>query len=76
LRRRRNHSAPSSGSASISGLRSLAEALTLRWENVDLESGFLTVEAAYAKGKQTDTLPINRILVDALARLKRTAVNE
>ena len=58
------------------GLRILAEALTLRRENVDLESGFLTVEAAYAKGKQTDTLPINRILVEAIARLKKTAVNE
>ena len=58
------------------GLRILAEALTLRWENVDLARGFLTVEAAYAKGKQTDTLPINRILVEALALLKETATNE
>ncbi|MBP1599655.1 MAG: integrase [Acidobacteria bacterium] len=58
------------------GLRILAEALTPRWENVDLAAGCLTVEAAYAKGKQTDTLPINQILVEALARLKKTPVNE
>ena len=58
------------------GLRIFAEALTLHGENVDLVSGFVTVETAYAKGKQTDTLPINRILVEALARLNMTATSE
>jgi len=58
------------------GLRILAEVLTLRWENVDLIRGFVTVEAAYAKGKQTDTLPINRIVIEALTWLKATARGE
>ena len=58
------------------GLRILAEALTLRWENIDLQNKILTVEAAYAKGKQTDTLPLNRILIEALTRLKGTAKGE
>jgi integrase len=58
------------------GLRIFAEVLTLRWENIDLAAGFLTVEAAYAKGKQTDTLPINRMLVEALAQLKASAASE
>ncbi len=58
------------------GLRVFAEALTLRWENVDLMRGFMTVEAAYAKGKQTDTFPINRIVIEALARLKASATND
>jgi len=58
------------------GLRILAEALTLRWDNIDLHRGYLTVEAAYAKGKQTDTLPLNKILMEALAKLKKTAKSE
>ena len=58
------------------GLRILAEALTLRWENIDLQRGYLTVEAAYAKGKQTDTLPLNHILVESLTRLKAMATSE
>jgi len=41
-----------------------------------LTAGFLTVEAAYAKGKQTDTLPINRMLVEALALFKKSATGE
>lgn len=31
------------------GLRIKAEALTLRWDSVDLKRGLLTVKAAYAK---------------------------
>ena len=58
------------------GLRIFAEALPLRWVNIDLVRGFLTVEAAYAKGKVTDTLPLNRILIEALTRLKATATSE
>jgi integrase len=58
------------------GLRILAEVLALRWENVDLVKGFVTVEAAYAKGRQTDTLPINRVVIEALTRLKATARGE
>jgi integrase len=55
------------------GLRILAEALTLKWQNINLQRGFLSVAAAYAKGKQTDMLPLNAILVDALTKLKKTA---
>jgi hypothetical protein len=47
------------------GLRNLAGGLTLRWEKVDVARGSLTLEAAYAEDKQTDTLPVNRVLVEA-----------
>ena len=43
---------------------------------IDLESGFLTVEPAAAKGRQIDKSPVNPILVDAVAGLKKTVVNE
>jgi integrase len=58
------------------GLRIFAEALTLRWVNIDLVKGFLTVEAAYAKNKETGTLPLNRILVEDLTKLKGKAKSE
>jgi integrase len=44
--------------------------------HADVRKRVLTVEAAYAKSKQTDTLPINRILVEAMARLKKTATSD
>lgn len=46
------------------GLRIQSEALTLRWEDVNLPRGLLTVQAAYAKSGQTRTVPLN-----SLARL-------
>jgi len=42
------------------GLRLLSEALTLRWADVDLKRGLLTVQAAYAKSGKTRTVPLNR----------------
>ncbi len=56
------------------GLRLHAEALTLRWEDVDLRRGHLTVPAAYAKNGQTRTVPLNSLVRAALARLKPQAI--
>jgi integrase len=58
------------------GLRIQAEALTLKWENVDLERRLLTVEAAYAKNKETETIPMNSKLAEALRELKKGKVSE
>lgn len=58
------------------GLRLRAEALTLRWEDVDLKRGFLTVQAAYAKSGQTRTIPLNSPARLALDRLKTFAQGE
>jgi integrase len=52
------------------GLRLLSEALTLRWADVDLKRGLLTVQAAYAKSGKTRTVPLNRILRGALEKLR------
>jgi len=41
------------------GLRVGAEVLTLKKENVDLDNGLLTVEAAYSKNGKTQTMPIH-----------------
>ncbi len=54
------------------GLRIGAEALTLRWEDLDLRRGLLTVQAAYAKSGQTRTVPLNALALEALHDLKRT----
>jgi integrase len=58
------------------GLRVFSEALTLTWTNVDLRLKTLTVEAAYAKGKETRTVPLNSVLVEALRRLHATRRTE
>src|SRR2546426_5147985 len=55
------------------GLRLLSEALTLRWADVDLKRGLLTVAAAYAKSGKTRTVPLNRILRAALQTLRQRA---
>ena len=52
-------------------LRIQAEALTLKWENVDIEHKLLTVEAAYAKNRETETIPMNSKLVEGLKRLPK-----
>lgn len=52
------------------GLRIQAEALQLRWEDVDLRRGLLTVQAAYAKNGQTRSVPLNKPVREALERLK------
>ena len=55
------------------GLRLLSEALTLRWADVDLKRGLLTVQAAYAKSGKTRTVPLNALLRHSLrAHRERT----
>ncbi len=51
------------------GLRIRAEALTLRWEDVDLMRGLITVQAAFAKSGETRTVPINAEAREMLERL-------
>jgi integrase len=49
------------------GLRIKSEALALQKSDVDLERGFLTVQAAYAKNGRTRTIPLNSTVRAALA---------
>jgi len=55
------------------GLRVRSEALTLRWQDVDLTRGTITVQAAFAKTGETRTVGINSVLRPALAALRATA---
>jgi len=54
------------------GLRIQGEALKLKWQDVDLQHGILTVQAAYAKNGETRTIPLNRLLWEALERLSKS----
>ncbi len=56
---------------SNTGLRLLSEALQLRWADIDLIRGFLTVQAAYAKSGKTRSVPLNRSVRGALATLRK-----
>ncbi len=58
------------------GLRLRSEALTLRWDDVDLRRGLLTVQAAYAKNGQTRTVPLNSVVRAALQRLQAKATGD
>jgi integrase len=58
------------------GLRIKAAACHLTWSDVDLRRGVLTVPSAYAKNGKSRSVPLNRTLREALARLKATALNE
>lgn len=51
------------------GLRVGAEALTLRWEHIDLKRNLLTVGAAYAKSGQMRTVPLNSEAKGVLTKL-------
>jgi integrase len=55
------------------GLRLRSEALTLRWQDVDLGRRTVTVQAAYAKTGQTRAVPLNSVVRAALDRLPRTS---
>jgi integrase len=55
------------------GVRLASEALTLRWENVDLNKKTLTVAATYAKNKESRTIPLNSNLQVALEKLRGTS---
>ncbi len=48
------------------GVRVQSEALTLTWDNIDFENGFLTVQDAYAKSGETRTVPLESGLSEAL----------
>jgi len=52
------------------GIRIQSEALTLRWADVDLRRGLLTVQSAYAKSGKTRTVPLNRPTLAALRALR------
>lgn len=58
------------------GLRIQAEALQLRWDDVDLPRGLLTVQAAYAKNGRTRTVPLNSVVRGTLDQLQRTATTD
>lgn len=55
------------------GLRIQAEALQLKWEDIDLRRGLLTVQAGYAKSGKTRTVPLNTVVKAALANLQKTS---
>jgi integrase len=58
------------------GLRLRSEALTLRWADVDLRRGWLTVQAAYAKSGRTRAVPLNQVVRAALEERKAHARSE
>lgn len=58
------------------GLRIEAEALPLRWEDVDFRRELLTVQAAYAKNGTTRTVPLNARAIEALTALKQRSRGE
>ncbi len=58
------------------GLRIEAEALQLRWADVDLKRGLLTVPAAYAKNGTSRTVPLNSVLRAALIEMKTEATSD
>ena len=58
------------------GLRIEAEALQLRWADVDLKRGLLTVPASYAKNGTSRTVPLNSVLRAALIEMKTEATSD
>ncbi len=52
------------------GLRIRAEALLLRWNDVDFQRGLVTVQAAYAKNGKTRSVPLNSRAKEALKELR------
>jgi integrase len=58
------------------GLRIEAEALPMRWYDVDFRRKFLTVQAAYAKNGTTRSIPLNQRALDALIELKQRGKGE
>jgi integrase len=53
------------------GLRLKSEALKLTWGDLSLERGTVTVDAAYAKNKETRTVKLNSTIRAALSQKKR-----
>jgi len=59
----------------MTGLRS-NEARSLRWDDLDLEDGTLTICSAKAKNGKQVTLPLNKWLTGKLAKRKVQCVND
>lgn len=55
------------------GVRIQAEALRLRWEDIDLVRGLLSVEASYAKSGRSRSVPLNSLIRQALGSLQKQA---
>jgi integrase len=53
------------------GLHLKSEALTLRWDDVDVMRRTLTVAAAYAKSGASRTVSLNSVILTALSRLPK-----
>jgi hypothetical protein len=49
--------------------RAESEALTLRWEAIDLKRKTLTGQAVYAKNKETRSIPMNAVLRSAFEQM-------
>ncbi len=58
------------------GLRIQAEALTLKWEDIDFRRGLLTVRAAYAKSGESRAVNLNSTVTAALKQLKEKSRGE
>lgn len=58
------------------GLRIKAEALTLKWEDIDFRRGLLTVRAAYAKSGESRAVNLNSTVKAALKRLRERSRGE
>ena len=58
------------------GLRIQAEALTLKWEDIDFKRGLLTVPAAYAKSGESRAVNLNSIVKAALKQLRERSRGE
>lgn len=56
--------------AIYTGLRMAAEMLTLIWESVDLERGYLTVEGAYSKNHETATIALSAKVLNAIREIR------
>ena len=55
------------------GLHIQAEALTLKWEDIEFKRGLLTVRAAYAKSGESGAVNLNSIVKAALKQLREIA---
>jgi integrase len=53
------------------GLRLHSEALTLRWDDIDLRRRTLAIQAAYSKNGKMRTVPLHSLVVAALDALAR-----
>jgi len=58
------------------GLRLALEALTLKWEHVDLKRGLLSVAGTYAKSWELRTVPLSNAAKAALTTLQAARTGE